>query len=73
MLLQTANIFLMNQCCIDCACSILIFVAFSLNKNVKLSGLGGSVMCKWWFTNSPLWSMLMTSIVNLEVHNFYVY
>ncbi len=65
--LQTANIFIMNQCCIDLACSMLILVVFNLDKNERLSGLGGDILCKWWFTNSPLWSMLMTSIVNLEV------
>ena len=62
------NILILNQSSIDLATSVCILVIKTINiSNENLSGLGGELYCRLWWTEFLLWSLIISSSYNLMV------
>ena len=60
------NILILNQSSIDLVTSVLILISKSGKiSNKNLSGVGGDILCKFWITEFPLWSVMVSSSYNL--------
>ena len=60
------NILILNQSSIDFATSVLILITKTLNVSKEnLSGVGGDIFCKFWLTELPLWSLMVSSSYSL--------
>ncbi|KAI0242709.1 Somatostatin receptor type 5 [Lamellibrachia satsuma] len=62
------NILILNQSSIDMATSVCILVIKMINfSNENLSGLGGELYCRLWWTEILLWSLMISSSYTLMV------
>ena len=60
------NILILNQGSIDFATSVLILITKTLNVSKEnLSGVGGDILCKFWLSELPLWSLMVSSSYSL--------
>ena len=60
------NILILNQSSIDLVTSVLILMTKSdkISRN-NLSGIGGEILCRFWISEFPLWSLMVSSSYNL--------
>ncbi len=65
------NILLINQCFIDCAtATILIASSFNVYNSGGNYGLQGKINCFIWNNKVLLWSLFLSSTINLVALNF---
>ncbi|KAI0225443.1 Somatostatin receptor type 4 [Lamellibrachia satsuma] len=60
------NMLILNQSSIDLVTSVVILITKTLKVSKEnLSGVGGDVLCKFWLSELPLWSFMMSSSYNM--------
>ena len=60
------NILIANQSCIDLMTSVLILIIKSLHiSGGHLSGIAAELLCRFWTSELPLWSVIISSSYNL--------
>ena len=60
------NILIANQSCIDLMTSVLIVITkYVYISDDNLSGIGAELLCRFWTTELPLWSLVISSSYNL--------
>ena len=60
------NILIANQSCIDLMTSVLILIIKSLHiSGGHLSGIAAELLCRFWTSELPLWSLVISSSYNL--------
>ena len=59
---KLTNKFILNQSSVDlCASLMLVMTTATSQHYYKMSGLWGHIVCRFWLTGYPVWSMFMTS------------
>ena len=63
------NVFILNQSCIDFMASCCIMLTTTTRTSVAhdLSGIVGEIYCRFWLSDLPLWSFLISSSYTLIV------
>lgn len=66
---QVVNVLLANRCCVDLVISLLLlaYTGARTTYGDSLVGVRGEVVCRLWMSKMPIWSMLVSSLFNLEV------
>ena len=60
------NILILNQSCIDFASSCCIMITTTSRTQVEgLSGIMGEIYCRFWLSDLPLWSFMISSSYTL--------
>ena len=64
---KNVNVLVLNQSFIDILASVLIVAQTHIDTNAYLDGVVDDIVCRFWLNAVPLWTLLMSSTLNILI------